>query len=49
MNGMDSNSFYFWLNQQTNLAIEPVVDFNPQRDKLLALDFTEQNKALTSA
>lgn len=46
---MDSNSFYFWLNQQTNLAIEPVVDFNPQRDKLLALDFTEQNKALTSA
>lgn len=46
---MDSNSFYFWLNQQTKLAIEPVVDFNPQRDKLLALDFTEQNKALTSA
>lgn len=45
---MDSNSFYFWLSQQTNLAIEPVVAFNPQRDKLLALDFTEQNKALTT-
>lgn len=45
---MDSNSFYFWLNQQTNLAIEPVVAFNPQRDKLLALDFTKQNKVLTT-
>ena len=46
---MDSNSFYFWLSQQQGLAIQPVVAFNPQREKLLALDFTEQNKALTTA
>lgn len=46
---MDSNSFYFWLSQQANVTIEPVVAFNLQRDKLLAFDFTEQNKALTSA
>lgn len=45
---MDSNSFYFWLSQQQGLAIQPVVAFNPQREKLLALDFTEQNKALTT-
>jgi murein DD-endopeptidase MepM/ murein hydrolase activator NlpD len=46
---MDSNSFYFWLSQQQGLAIQPVVAFNPQREKLLAMDFTEQNKALTKA
>ena len=46
---MDSNSFYFWLSQQTTLDIQPVVAFNPQQDKLLAMDFTEQNKALTTA
>ncbi len=46
---MDSNSFYFWLSQQQQLDIHPVVAFNPQRDKLLAMDFTEQNKALTTA
>lgn len=49
MNAMDSNSFYFWLSQQQQLDIHPVVAFNPQRDKLLAMDFTEQNKALTTA
>ena len=46
---MDSNSFYFWLSQQTTLDIQPVVAFNPQQDKLLAMDFAEQNKALTTA
>ena len=46
---MDSNSFYFWLSQQLQLAIQPIVAFNPQREKLLALDFTEQNKSLTTA
>lgn len=45
---MDSNSFYFWLSQQLQLAIQPIVAFNPQREKLLALDFTEQNKSLTT-
>jgi len=46
---MDSNSFYFWLSQQPQLAVQPIVEFNPQREKLLALDFTEQNKSLTTA
>lgn len=46
---MDSNSFYFWLSEQPQLDIRPVVAFNPQRDKLLAMDFTEQNNALTTA
>lgn len=48
MNAMDSNSFYFWLSQQQQLDIHPVVAFDPHRDKLLAMDFTEQNKALTT-
>ena len=46
---MDSNSFYFWLSQHPQLDIQPVVAFNPHRDKLLALDFTEENNALTTA
>lgn len=46
---MDSNSFYFWLSQQQQLAVQPIVAFNPQRDKLLAMDFSEQNTALTTA
>jgi murein DD-endopeptidase MepM/ murein hydrolase activator NlpD len=45
---MDSNSFYFWLGQQQQLDIHPVVAFNPQREKMLAMNFTEQNKALTT-
>jgi len=45
---MDSNSFYFWLSQQTQLVIQPVVAFNPQREKLLGMNFTEENKALTT-
>jgi len=46
---MDSNSFYFWLGQQQQLDIHPVVAFNPQREKMLAMNFTEQNKALTTS
>ncbi len=42
---MDSNSFYFWLSQQPQLAIQPIVAFNPQREKMIAMDFTELNKA----
>lgn len=45
---MDSNGFYFWLSQQPQLAIQPIVAFNPQREKILAMDFTEHNKALTT-
>lgn len=45
---MDSNSFYFWLSQQPQLAVQPIVEFNPQREKILAMDFTELNKALTT-
>jgi len=45
---MDSNSFYFWLSQQPQLAIQPIVGFNPQREKMIAMDFTELNKALTT-
>lgn len=45
---MDSNGFYFWLSQQPLLAIQPIVAFNPQREKILAMDFTELNKALTT-
>lgn len=44
---MDSNSFYFWLSQQQHLTVQPIVAFNPPRDKILAMDFTAQNKALT--
>ncbi len=46
---MNSHSFYFWLSQQSQIAIQPIVSFNPPKDRLLALDFTEQNIALTSA
>lgn len=45
---MDSNSFYFWLSQQNQLAIQPVVAFDPLRDKMLAMDFTAKNKGLTT-
>lgn len=45
---MDSNSFYFWLSQQPQLAVQPIVEFNPQREKILAMVFTELNKALTT-
>lgn len=45
---MDSNSFYFWLSQQTNLVIEPVVAFHHQQEKLLAMDFTQSNTSLTA-
>lgn len=46
---MHTESFYFWLSQQTVLAIEPIVPFIPAKHKLLSLDFTEKNTALTTA
>lgn len=45
---MDSHSFYFWLSQQSQLAIQPVVPFDSSKEKLLSLDFTEQNSDLNS-
>lgn len=45
---MNSNQMFKLLIQQHVLAIKPIVAFNPQREKLLAMDFTELNKALTT-
>lgn len=49
MFGMNSNAFETWFKQQQQLAIQPIVAFDPQRDKLLSMDFTENNQALTTA
>lgn len=45
---MNANRFEAWVKQQQALAIQPIVAFDPQRDQLLSLDFTEKNLALTT-
>lgn len=44
---MDANAFYFWLSQQS-FECMPVVSFNPVKDKLLAMSFTQSNTSLTT-
>lgn len=43
---MEATAFYFWLSQQS-FELMPVVPFNAQQDKLLAMDFTQSSTTLT--
>jgi murein DD-endopeptidase MepM/ murein hydrolase activator NlpD len=46
---MNTTIFKEWLQSLPATAIHPVVSFNPQHQRMVKMDFTEANTALTAA